>query len=152
MPMAATTSSPLWMLRTPGNSYRVAAACGFLVCIIPHVAAACGLSICIIPLHNCRLRALRYTLCLRLHMGDGLCLSPGQSPHHIPPKHDTRRCVGHLRFCVLLLAHTSCQYLDRVDSAAPAGANRGAVLYSLYTLLYYNACDCNGGRHFFMNK
>ena len=28
----------------------------------------------------------------------------------------------------------------------------GAVLYSLYTLLYYNARDCNGGRHFFMNK
>ena len=69
-----------------------------------------------------------------------------------PPKHDTRRCVGHLRFCVLLLAHTSCQYLDRVDSAAPVGANRGAVLYSLCTLLYYNARDCNGGRHFFMNK
>lgn len=55
-------------------------------------------------------------------------------------------------FCVLLLAHTSCQYLDRVDSAAPAGANRGAVLYSLCTLLYYNARDCNSGRHFFMNK
>ena len=39
--------------RNPGlgnrNSYRVAAACGFLVCIIPHVAAACGLLVCIIP-------------------------------------------------------------------------------------------------------
>ena len=39
--------------RNPGlgnrNSFRVAAACGFLVCIIPHVAAACGLLVCIIP-------------------------------------------------------------------------------------------------------
>ena len=52
----------------------------------------------------------------------------------------------------VIFVSTSCQYLDRVDSAAPAGANRGAVLYSLYTLLYYNARDCNGGRHFFMNK
>ena len=38
--------------RNPGlgkrNSYRVAAACGILVCIIPHVAAACGL-----PVYSC---------------------------------------------------------------------------------------------------
>lgn len=52
----------------------------------------------------------------------------------------------------VIFVSTFCQYLDRVDSAAPAGANRGAVLYCLYTLLYYNARDCNGGRHFFMNK
>ena len=39
--------------RNPGlgkrNSYRVAAACGLLICIIPHVAAACGFLVCIIP-------------------------------------------------------------------------------------------------------
>ena len=131
---------------------HVAAACGPFVCIIPHVAAACGFLVCSHPQHSCRLRALRYALCHCLHIGDGLCLPPVQCPHHIPPNHDTQRRIGQLRFCVLLLAHTSCQYQDRVDSAAPAGANRGAVLYSLYTLLYYNARDCNGGRHFFMNK
>ena len=48
--------------RNPGlgkrNSYRVAAACGILVCIIPHVAAACGL-----PVYSCFCTGDRRTFC-----------------------------------------------------------------------------------------